>query len=197
MACRPLIVDGVAVGIACGIREKRCKVAGCGRVCTKLCDYPTPGGKQSTCSMQLCDAHATSARPELDHCPVHSKMEGAQMPFRTASDDWNEVAEAARNPPRDDPKAEVGDFSRSGRVPRAKCRTCQAPICWAKWATSGKNVPIDVTASPKGNIFLRRSGESIVAHYVNTSNEQPKPGEKLFLSHFATCKFAAHHRRGR
>lgn len=61
-----------------GVRRKRCKVPGCDRTATKLCDYPVKRKKSGTCDMELCEAHATSVGDDLDHCPAHAKFGQAQ-----------------------------------------------------------------------------------------------------------------------
>lgn len=78
----------------------------------------------------------------------------------------------------------------------ATCRSCGAPVYWASTeARDGKpakSMPLDATddGAPlvvaAGNIVLLDDGK--VARYVPT-------GKGSYVSHFATCKFAASHRR--
>ena len=42
----------------------------CPVAATRQCDFHIGVGK--TCDAWICDAHATSAGPDLDHCPTHA-----------------------------------------------------------------------------------------------------------------------------
>lgn len=64
---------------------------------------------------------------------------------------------------------------------RGTCRSCKAPIWWVPTEKTGKLMPLDFV--PEKRIVVLTSGE---ARVVDT-----------FVSHFATCKFAADHRKGR
>ena len=72
----------------------------------------------------------------------------------------------------------------------ATCRSCQAPILWAKSA-SGSSVPLNADPVPAGNIALRSDG---IAIYLR-KGEAPPAGAPLHVSHFATCPNAGAHRR--
>lgn len=67
-----------------------------------------------------------------------------------------------------------------------KCRTCGAPIFWAK-TQAGKAIPIDKEPVPRGNMVVT-DGVAIVV----------KPHDGLaYVSHFATCAQSDQHRRPR
>lgn len=89
----------------------------------------------------------------------------------------------------------------------SRCRTCDAPIVWTI-TSNGKRMPIDAepVVAPRGfrideelldeaqqgfNDDELRPGKELVATFTAT----PAPGEKLYLSHFATCPDADEHRR--
>lgn len=59
-------------------RRHQCSAAGrngrCSNTATHQCDYPLGGGR--TCDAWICAAHATSAGPDLDHCPTHAGHQG-------------------------------------------------------------------------------------------------------------------------
>jgi hypothetical protein len=80
MVCRPLVVDGKVVGIACGGRSRAtpCKAANCGVRSSKLCDWrlhQVMDGKKvytgKTCDMALCAQHAHAVGKDKDLCPAH------------------------------------------------------------------------------------------------------------------------------
>ena len=58
------------------------------------------------------------------------------------------------------------------------CKSCQAKITWAK-SVNGKPMPLDFPGEKR--IVVDEDG---VAHVLDT-----------FVSHFATCPFAAAHRK--
>jgi hypothetical protein len=68
----------------------------------------------------------------------------------------------------------------------AACRSCGAPIFWARVATSGSSMPVNEKPDPKGNLILR-NGEV----RVQTKRD---PAGLRYLSHFATCPKAKEHR---
>jgi hypothetical protein len=57
----------VSSAIVCGRGLKSCHW--CGRLQTKLCDFPLSDKK--TCDASMCDEHATHAGKDLDYCPMH------------------------------------------------------------------------------------------------------------------------------
>jgi hypothetical protein len=65
------------------------------------------------------------------------------------------------------------------------CRTCRAPILWAKTLT-GIPIPLDPEPVDGGNVELQNG----VAHVV-----KPEPGVKRLVSHFTTCAHAKLWRR--
>lgn len=73
MPCRPL-PGGMGIACSRGSR-KRCKVPGCTRDATKLCDWPVTARASGTCDMDLCARHAKSIAPDRDYCPAHAKLD--------------------------------------------------------------------------------------------------------------------------
>jgi hypothetical protein len=81
----------------------------------------------------------------------------------------------------------------------AKCNSCGAPIIWAETIT-GRRMPLDRKPTTDGNIILGVRHEQANLALVQTAQTLAKlqaKGERLYTSHFATCKFAAKHRHGR
>lgn len=82
----------------------------------------------------------------------------------------------------------------------AQCRSCQRPIVWAVFRTSGKNTPIDPEPSPTGNVALIpigvARGRVVFEAYVVPKSERAQH-PKLYHSHFKTCPHAAIHRHRR
>jgi len=68
-----------------------------------------------------------------------------------------------------------------------RCRSCGAPILWAKTA-KGKAIPLDPEPSQVGNIEL----DGQTARYV--SPDMNALGRR-YVSHFSTCPAASEHRR--
>jgi len=86
---------------------------------------------------------------------------------------------------------------------RSTCRSCGAPIVWAR-TPAGKLMPLDVTPTTAGNVILHMGPErgQATAH-VETAAESatrrahPIPAAQLaYVPHFATCPNAKVHRGG-
>lgn len=75
----------------------------------------------------------------------------------------------------------------------ATCRSCGAPIIWAK-TLGGLNMPLDAEPNPDGNVVLAH-GLAIVREKPSFEVRGEREGETRHTSHFATCPFAAQHRR--
>jgi len=73
------------------------------------------------------------------------------------------------------------------------CRGCGAEIEWAK--LNGKAHPFDPEPSAKGGYELVElsSEDRTVAAYIHPSKR--RPGQRLVVSHFATCPKAADFRK--
>jgi hypothetical protein len=67
----------------------------------------------------------------------------------------------------------------------ARCRSCGAPIIWAKTAR-GSPIPLDASPGPQPNLAPNADGAMVVV----------PPGSGQHTSHFATCPNAAAHRKG-
>jgi hypothetical protein len=74
-----------------------------------------------------------------------------------------------------------------------RCRSCGAPILWAR-TEKGKKEPIDLEPNPKGNIILRER-EGSEARAIHGVPDEVWPDEPRHTSHFATCPNAAEWRR--
>lgn len=73
--------------------------------------------------------------------------------------------------------------------PNGKCRSCDAAVVWAETAKR-KKIPLDPEPRADGNVRIAgrlADGTIIVAALA--------PGEGSYVSHFASCKDAAQHRR--
>ena len=81
MACRPIIVGGRAVGVACtrgrGTTPK-CSEPGCERPGEYLCDWPLGGEKVGkTCDRPVCEGHRTHVAANRDYCGPHGRAVAA------------------------------------------------------------------------------------------------------------------------
>ena len=75
----------------------------------------------------------------------------------------------------------------------ARCRSCSAPIRWAR-TEHGKRIPLDAEPyagdDPRGLFVLREGGELALAVPAGALEDEPR-----YRSHFATCPNAEEHRR--
>lgn len=72
------------------------------------------------------------------------------------------------------------------------CRSCQAPMIWAR-TQAGRNIPLDPTPSPKGNVELTADNFAVVLG--GRAADERRVDTDLYISHFATCPNASRHRR--
>lgn len=75
-------------------------------------------------------------------------------------------------------------------APASTCRSCFANIVWAK-TLKGHNIPLDPRPTPQGNLVFE--ADDVTVRPARTHDL----GGVRFVSHFATCPNAGHHRRGR
>jgi hypothetical protein len=80
--------------------------------------------------------------------------------------------------------------------PLQRCQGCAAPILWARWAESGKAVPVDAQVTPQGNLVLSVSASTGQVTAATFSPEAHR-GRNRYVAHFATCPQAKKHRRGK
>lgn len=66
------------------------------------------------------------------------------------------------------------------------CRSCHAPILWAKHITTGKAAPLDAATDLNGNCVLYDNGTYAV---LRTTDTIAAP-ERMHTNHFQTCKDA-------
>lgn len=84
------------------------------------------------------------------------------------------------------------------------CRSCGAPILWAKLidnrpGKTSKPHPFDPEPNERGYYYLYAPGGNVAkleARYIQRGEEWP-PGAKHRISHFATCPNAEEHRSQR
>jgi hypothetical protein len=76
---------------------------------------------------------------------------------------------------------------------RAACRSCSAPIAWAKTPT-GKAMPVDFEPVSTGNIVLFDGPEGLLAVVAHAT---AAPGKPRHQAHFVSCPNAAEHRKAR
>lgn len=77
-----------------------------------------------------------------------------------------------------------------------KCRSCQKPVRWAWWKTSGRAVPLDPKPVRGGNVWIEGVGANTVAHYIPRGKAMPD-SVQTFVTHFTTCANADKHRKPR
>lgn len=68
------------------------------------------------------------------------------------------------------------------------CRSCNAAIWWVV-TSANKRMPLDRGPVPDGNVVIDEDGRAV---YLTKGAEAPGP---RYVSHFATCPFAASHRK--
>ncbi len=69
----------------------------------------------------------------------------------------------------------------------ASCRSCGAPIIWAK-TEKGKAMPLDAEPAQTGTLWL-------FAGVVQTGDQPPAVNGPTYTSHFATCPQAGKWRK--
>lgn len=80
----------------------------------------------------------------------------------------------------------------------SRCRSCLAPIEWAK-TVKGYRLPLDPKGrpGPPGNVIvLENSDGTPLVRALKAGERELHDERKLRRSHFATCPDAAAHRKG-
>ncbi len=77
------------------------------------------------------------------------------------------------------------------------CQRCPALILDAESYSTGRMMPVDAEPSERGNIRLERVGNKLMAQVCGKHNLHfyRTRGEKLYLSHFASCPEAQSFRK--
>lgn len=74
----------------------------------------------------------------------------------------------------------------------ATCKSCGAPVRWAK-TIKGRPIPLDPIPAPNGNVIISEEGTALV--YAGPAGIAARyQDEPRYLSHFATCPNADEHR---
>ena len=81
------------------------------------------------------------------------------------------------------------------------CRSCRAPIIWAR-TERGKKMPLDTPGKtpdelPNGTTFVLRERDHPDGPLAMAASTVAFPDELHYLSHFATCPDRDEHRRPR
>lgn len=76
------------------------------------------------------------------------------------------------------------------------CRSCGAPVIWAHTET-GSRMPVDPERVQGGNVMLIADVTDDGRMTPNQIAKVVKPGDGVYVSHFATCPDASQHRRSR
>ncbi len=82
---------------------------------------------------------------------------------------------------------------------QAKCRSCGAPIIWAK-TEAGKPMPLDIQPSPSGTFTIRHADGrawrgNLHEELQAIHKSKIKDLGPWYTSHFATCPNANQHRK--
>lgn len=82
----------------------------------------------------------------------------------------------------------------------AQCRSCHAPVMWAKNDKTNKPAPLDDLPSPEGNIVLLAVVDSTgdpIYHVLTKKDraERAHEGRQKYTSHFSTCPNRVQHRQ--
>lgn len=78
----------------------------------------------------------------------------------------------------------------------SRCQSCRTPIVWAR-TQAGKNMPLEPVGQERPGLrkgrFELENGQAIPIPHVG--DQAPVFETPLFVSHFASCPNAAHHRK--
>lgn len=76
------------------------------------------------------------------------------------------------------------------------CRSCKAPVYWTTTA-KGKKMPVDVKPDTQGKLVLFMNDTGIQSRHEDdaTEGQLDRLEGRRYISHFATCVHAAHHRK--
>jgi hypothetical protein len=83
-------------------------------------------------------------------------------------------------------------LARQKRDAATKCKSCAAPIRWAKTG-AGKHMPLDYDEHEGGNVFFFKDGTC----YVGKQDDPTPVDATRHYSHFSTCPSADRHRMPR
>lgn len=75
------------------------------------------------------------------------------------------------------------------------CRSCGAPIRWARTVGAGKSMPLDAEPSADGNVQLVGQHEAAVVLAGLDLYAAQQAGEVLYMPHHATYPTVDQHRR--
>ena len=92
----------------------------------------------------------------------------------------------------------------NAKLPTGRCRSCGAPILWARMKNTGRAIPLDEKPTPDGNLWASQKtgpkGIELVVHFAPDKNAPRQDvldrERRRWVSHFATCPNATKHRRG-
>lgn len=73
----------------------------------------------------------------------------------------------------------------------SRCKSCHEPIRWVR--INGRPMPVDYFPRADGSVFVMANGNARVLPVA----ERARSISPLYVSHFATCRNAAAHRRAR
>lgn len=77
------------------------------------------------------------------------------------------------------------------RPARATCRSCNEPVIWVV-TEKHQRMPVDAEPTETGTLAL---SDHVLPLARVMSKAGRYPGQKLYVSHFATCRFAPAHRK--
>lgn len=79
----------------------------------------------------------------------------------------------------------------------ANCRSCKAPVIWARTMGTGSLMPLENQPHDFGTIRLEDDGVSCTVLAQLEAAAEREKGRKLYRSHFASCPNAGDHRKRR
>lgn len=78
---------------------------------------------------------------------------------------------------------------------RTPCRSCGAPVIWARHQLTGREMPIDAEPVTGGTITIEPDMFGAPSYWIAAGT--PPPGAERHTSHFATCPNAGSWRKAR
>lgn len=80
---------------------------------------------------------------------------------------------------------------------RTECSSCQAPVFFARFKSTGSLTPFNFEPDPKGNVIFDEDGAATVVIKGSVIEKPVPPETPRYMNHFVTCPSRARHRKSK